>query len=125
MQSMNQLFGRMKGKSRAITAENPHGLKGQGGKAAGPLGVARKGKAFISLAKGETATLVDIEGTGIIQHIWMTVTDQTETGWFVLRDLVLRMYWDNEETPLWKFRWAISFATASAPEQSSILCRLS
>lgn len=99
MQSMNQLFGRMKGRSRAITAENPRGLKGEGGQAAGPLGVARKGKAFIPLAQGETATLVDIEGPGIIQHIWMTVTDQTESGWFVLRDLVLRMYWDGEESP--------------------------
>lgn len=99
MQTMNHLFGKMRGKSRAITAENPRGLKGEGGKATGPLGMARKGKAFISLAQGETATLVDIEGPGIIQHIWMTVTDQTETGWFVLRDLVLRMYWDDEQTP--------------------------
>ncbi|MFD1906507.1 hypothetical protein ACFSQ7_24875 [Paenibacillus rhizoplanae] len=52
MQSMDQLFGRMKGRSRAITAENPQGLKGQGGQAEGPLGIARKGKAFISLAQG-------------------------------------------------------------------------
>ncbi len=99
MNTMNQMFNRMHGRSRAITAENPHGLKGEGGKAESPLGLARKGKAFISLAQGETATLVDIEGPGIIQHIWMTVADMTESGWFVLRDLVLRMYWDDEATP--------------------------
>ena len=99
MNPMNSIYSRVHGRSRAITAENPSGLKGEGGKAAGPLGVARKGKAFISLSEGETATLVDVEGPGIIQHIWMTVTDQTESGWFVLRDLVLRMYWDDEATP--------------------------
>ena len=87
-------------RTRAITAENPSGAKGGGGKAAGPLGPGRKGKAWIDLPKGETATLANItDGPGEIRHIWMTVTDRTEKGFFVLRDLVLRMYWDGEESP--------------------------
>lgn len=31
------------GRSRAINAENPHGEKGKGGMASGPLGPSRKG----------------------------------------------------------------------------------
>lgn len=29
----------------------------------------------------------------------MTVTDKTIAGSFVLRDLILRIYWDDEATP--------------------------
>jgi hypothetical protein len=35
----------------------------------------------------------------VIQHIWITVTDRTERDYHVLRDLVLRFYWDGEESP--------------------------
>ncbi|MGP4039531.1 glycoside hydrolase family 172 protein [Gracilibacillus sp. D59] len=87
-------------KSRAITAENPKGEKGAGGKAASHLGPSRKGSPCLrDVQPGETVTLCDIEGPGVIQHIWMTVTDQTDKNFFVLRDLVLRMYWDDEEHP--------------------------
>ena len=44
-------------------------------------------------------TLAEIEGIGIIQHIWITLPDHTEKGPYVLRDLVLRMYWDRETNP--------------------------
>ncbi|NHW38259.1 DUF2961 domain-containing protein [Paenibacillus aceris] len=92
-----------KGRTRSITAENPTGEKGIGGKEASNLGVARKGRPCIHLNKGETVTLAEIQGTGILQHFWMTVTDKTgakgHDAQFVLRDLVLRMYWDGEETP--------------------------
>ncbi|MGW7291779.1 glycoside hydrolase family 172 protein [Streptomyces xiamenensis] len=44
-------------------------------------------------------TLADIEGPGTIRHIWITVPDTTEGGPFVLRDLILRAYWDDEESP--------------------------
>lgn len=87
------------GKTRSISAENPKGEVGAGGKEASNLGVGRKGRPCITLPKGMTTTLVDIQGTGVIQHFWITVTDKTEKGYFVLRDLVLRMYWDDEENP--------------------------
>lgn len=88
------------GRSRAINAENPTGEKGRGGMAAGALGPSRKGSPCIPvLKKGETVTLANIRGAGVIRHIWCTVTDQTPAGRFVLRDLVLRMYWNGEETP--------------------------
>ena len=89
------------GKSRAINAENPRGEKGRGGMAASHLGPSRKGSPCIGEIKpGETALLGEIEGPGVIQHIWITVTDKTsDADRFVLRDLVLRMYWDGEESP--------------------------
>jgi hypothetical protein len=87
------------GKTRSISAENPKGEVGGGGKEASNLGIARKGRPCITLPQGETVTLMEVNGTGILQHFWITVTDQTEKGKFVLRDLVLRMYWDDEETP--------------------------
>ncbi|WMJ86251.1 glycoside hydrolase family 172 protein [Anaerocolumna sp. MB42-C2] len=97
------------GKSRAINAENPHGEKGKGGMAASRLGPSRKGAPCIrGLAPGSVTTLAEMEGPGVIQHIWITVTDRTEKDYHVLRDLVIRMYWDDEtepsvETPLGDF----------------------
>lgn len=88
-----------KGRTRSVTAENVNGEAGGGGKAANHLGVGRKGAPCIDLPRGSTVTLMDIDGPGVIQHMWFTVTDRTEAGQFVLRDLVLRMYWDGEQTP--------------------------
>ncbi len=56
---------------------------------------------------GETRVLAEMEGPGVIQHIWMTVTDRTEKDYYVLRDLVLRIYWDDEEEPSVESRWEI------------------
>ncbi|RAP73573.1 glycoside hydrolase family 172 protein [Paenibacillus montanisoli] len=92
-----------KGKSRSITAENPTGAKGEGGKDYSNLGQGRKGRPCIRLKAGETVTLAQIDGTGVLQHFWITVTDKTqEKGFaasFVLRDLILRIYWDGEAEP--------------------------
>ena len=88
-------------KSRAINAENPTGEKGKGGRAVSPLGPSRKGSPCLKdIPSGETVTLAEIDGPGIIQHIWITVDNKTsDADCFVLRDLVIRMYWDGEETP--------------------------
>lgn len=90
-----------RGRSRAINAENRTGEKGRGGMAAGPLGVSRKGSPCLKdIQPGEKVVLGEINGTGVIHHIWMTVDAKTSEGdCFVLRDLVLRMYWDGEEKP--------------------------
>lgn len=87
--------------SRSINAENPTGEKGKGGQAASVLGPSRKGSPCLkNIPSGATVTLGEIQGPGMITHMWFTVTDKTsEADCFVLRDLVLRMYWDGEETP--------------------------
>ena len=88
------------GRSRSISAENRTGEKGKGGMAAGPLGPSRKGSpAIIGIQSGATATLVSRKGPGSIRHIWMTVSDEKDQGFFMLSDIVLRMYWDDEENP--------------------------
>jgi len=87
--------------TRSISAENPTGAKGQGGMAtegtgaiaARELGRGWKISPSINIAGHNVVVLADIEGPGAIQHIWMTVNP---AFW---RKLVLRFYWDNEESP--------------------------
>ena len=63
--------------SRAVTQENPTGAKGVGGKGRGN-GNGRKGApAFRNIAPGETKTLCDIEGPGMVRHLWITVEDRS------------------------------------------------
>ncbi|HXR32953.1 MAG TPA: glycoside hydrolase family 172 protein [Verrucomicrobiae bacterium] len=51
---------------------------------------------FRQIAPGETLTLFDETGPGTITHIWITIATDEQ---FHLKKLVLRMYWDGEETP--------------------------
>lgn len=87
--------------SRAVNAENPTGEKGKGGTAAGALGPSRKGRPCLTdILPGSETVLADIQGPGEITHIWITVPNKTsEAEPFVLRDLVLAFYWDDEEEP--------------------------
>jgi hypothetical protein len=51
---------------------------------------------YRTIAPGDTLTILDEPGPGIITHIWFTfASDET----YHLKKLVLRMYWDGEETP--------------------------
>lgn len=85
--------------SRSISPENPTGERGAGGRAASLLGSGRKGSPCVSIEPGGTITLASITGSGRITRIWMTVTDKTAASAFVLRDLVLRAYWDDVPVP--------------------------
>ncbi len=86
-----------KAKSRSISAENPTGEKGKGAMAepepehVNALGRGWKVRPTVDLEPGETVEIANIEGPGAIQSIWMT----TATG----RDLILRIYWDDQEQP--------------------------
>lgn len=55
-----------------------------------------KGHAFESVLAGETKTLLDVEASGVIRKIWLTVSDRSPVG---LRSLRLEMFWDGSETP--------------------------
>jgi hypothetical protein len=87
--------------TRSISAENFTGEKGKGGMAttgstafqSRELGQGWKVSPSIHIAPRQTVTLAEIEGPGAIQHIWLTVDP---TWW---RKLILRVYWDDEETP--------------------------
>lgn len=45
---------------------------------------------------GGTLTLAELEGSGVITHIWFTIAHEAP---FYSRLLTLRMYWDGEEHP--------------------------
>ena len=85
--------------SRSITAENKAGEVGAGGKEASRLGPGRKGSPCIDLPPGETTLLADIEGRGVIRHVWITLPRAQGGEPYVLRNLVLRFTWDDAETP--------------------------
>ena len=88
------------GRSCSINWENRTGKKGAACQTASQLGKSRKGSPCVpAILPGETVVLADIQDCGEIQHIWCTVTDTTNAGRFVLRDLILRMYWDGETEP--------------------------
>ena len=93
-------------RSRSVCAENPTGAKGKGGmavpnpadpspaasaRAADDLGQGWKVRPFLRVNKGQTTTLMDVDGPGIIQHIWMVEG--------LSRAHILRFYWDGEESP--------------------------
>ena len=78
-------------KSRLSSFENPDGIKGNGGK----TNKTAKGNAFEWMQPGETKTLLNINGEGTIQRIWLTI-DQNPVK---LRGLRLQMFWDGESKP--------------------------
>jgi len=95
--------------TRSISAENPTGAKGQGGKATtGPgenaareLGQGWKVSPCISVGGNATVTLADIDGPGAILHFWMTATPS------VWRRLILRIFWTAKPPHPSKPRWEI------------------
>jgi hypothetical protein len=51
---------------------------------------------FIAIQPGATATLANVEGPGVIVHIWVTIASPDK---YFLRRILLRMYWDGEQNP--------------------------
>jgi len=51
---------------------------------------------YREIGAGETLTLLDDVGPGLISHIWITIDSDDPHH---LKALVLRMYWDGEATP--------------------------
>lgn len=87
--------------TRSVSPENPTGARGGGGgavhgtgaNAARGLGQGWKVSPSIEVAAGATAELAEIDGSGVVQHIWLTTHMR---HW---RQLVLRMYWDGDDEP--------------------------
>jgi hypothetical protein len=91
-----------KAQSRSISAENVTGEKGQGGMAtrgtgegaARELGQGWKVSPSVVIHAKSTLTLAEINGSGAIQHLWMTPVP-IDKG----RTAILRCYWDGEAEP--------------------------
>ncbi|MDD6210482.1 MAG: DUF2961 domain-containing protein [Bacteroidales bacterium] len=72
--------------------ENPGAVKGEGGKS----NKGAKGAPCKWLSPGETVTLMNDEGCGIIRRIWLTIDKRTPE---ILRSAKIEMYWDNASAP--------------------------
>jgi hypothetical protein len=100
--NLGNLYRLSDAKTRSISPENPTGEPGKAGmatlengtaKGAGrDLGQGWKLNPYIHIEPGKTVTLAEIDGSGAIQHIWMTPTG----NW---RFSILRFYWDDEKEP--------------------------
>jgi hypothetical protein len=104
------------GVTRLFTAENVYGRKGAGGmaklteapqpevaeigqkwdgkaSAARELGAKWKVRPCITLEKESVTTILDTQGPGVVTHMWITMDPAS------YRDLILRIYWDDETIP--------------------------
>ncbi len=106
--NMGNLYMLSKSETRSISPENFTGEKGKGGmarledkdtpnaanahKQAKDLGQGWKVNPYIILDANSTFTLAEIDGPGVIQQIWMTPTGNRRLS-------IIRIYWDDEETP--------------------------
>jgi hypothetical protein len=66
--------------------------QGQGGRE----NQAAKGHPYDTIRAGESLVLANIQGSGVIRRIWITVGERTPV---MLRSLRLEMFWDNAEKP--------------------------
>jgi hypothetical protein len=98
--NMGNIFRMSDAKTRSISPENFTGEKGKGGMAtkgtgegaSRDLGQGWKVSPSVIIKAHTTFTVAEIDGSGAIQHIWMTPTG-------VWRNSILRFYWDGETTP--------------------------
>ena len=87
-------------KTFAFSAENPTGTRSGGSRG----GDCTKLSPTVTIHAGETVTLVDTDGPGMIQSIWFTG--------YVGHSFVIRIYWDNCEYPSVEAPISAFFGTA-------------
>jgi hypothetical protein len=78
--------------ARAATFENPTGARGAGGTAHG----GRKGAPNKEVQPGERVVLADIEGPGVVRHIWLTIPPGRPER---LRSQILEVRYDGRAEP--------------------------
>ncbi len=100
--NLKNLYNLSNAKTRSISPENFTGEKGRGGmatleegtaaKAARKLGQGWKVNPYVEIEPGEAFTMGEIEGSGVINHIWMTPVGD-------YRLMIFKIYWDDETEP--------------------------
>jgi hypothetical protein len=78
--------------TRWFSFENQSVMQGR----AGLENEGAKGHAFDHVKAGETKTLLDVDGSGTICRIWLTIDDRSPE---MLRSLRLDMFWDGADKP--------------------------
>jgi Protein of unknown function (DUF2961) len=77
---------------RWASFENPKSEKG----GAGHENKTAKGHAFDSLKAGQSVTLMEYNGSGVIRRIWIIINDRSPE---MIRSLTLAAYWEGEAKP--------------------------
>ena len=98
--NLGNMYRMSDARTRSISPENFKGEKGKGGmaisgngaNASRELGRGWKVSPSVTIKSKTTFTIAEIDGSGAIQHIWMTPTG----NW---RNSIIRFYWDDETTP--------------------------
>src|SRR5918993_5248198 len=100
--NLGNIFRLSDAKTRSISPESLTGEPGKGGmtpleqgnarNAARELGIGWKVNPYVHIEPGKTFTMAEIDGSGAIQHIWMTPTGNWKYS-------IIRFYWDDEKEP--------------------------
>ena len=106
--NLSNIFRLSDAKTRSISPENFNGAKGKGGmattgtgaNAARDLGQGWKISPSVVIKSKTTFTIAEIDGSGSIQHIWMTPTGVWRNSIFVFIGMM------NQHL-LWKRLWEI------------------
>ena len=78
--------------SRAVTFENPTGARGAGG----ATHHGRKGAPSRRVRAGERVVLADLDGPGVVRHVWMTIPPAPPEA---MRAVLLEVFYDGAEEP--------------------------
>ena len=78
--------------TRWFSFENLQGEKGKGGME----NQGAKGHPDNDLPSGASITLLETEGSGVVNRIWLTIRDRSPE---MLRSLKIEMFWDGSEIP--------------------------
>jgi len=78
--------------TRWSSPENMNGVKGEGGKSNNGA----KGHPSVTLPANQSVGLLNIDGSGVINRIWITLSDLSPK---TLRSLTLQIFWDGEDKP--------------------------
>ena len=87
-----ELFEFQRHTSHWTSPETRDAPRGQGGRE----NQGAKGHPYDTIRAGESLVLADIQGSGIIRRIWITVENRTPV---MLRSLRLEMFWDDATRP--------------------------
>jgi hypothetical protein len=79
--------------SRAASYENRKAEKGRGGMSKNGI---KGSPAIKDFRKGSTDTLLFQDGPGMIRHFWCTMKPADQE---VIRNVIIRMYWENHPVP--------------------------
>jgi hypothetical protein len=104
--SLGALAQRIDGRSRRETSTFRGGPDGRYSRQAPPTGDLQEhsNSDNFRVAPGQTHTVMDVQGSGVITHMWFTFLGPEKQDWApngsaTHQDMLLRVYWDGSDKP--------------------------